>query len=244
MAGEGTGTKQMKAYNIIWDIDKEDEGVELPTEIEIPAGMTDEDEISDYISDETGYCQKGFLLDNEDKCPFCGGNQFVAHQVRCIDIVVNARNEFLCYNTNDGAIGGAIYGDGEPLGPYICTNCGAEFADLASMEVNREPPKGDAEEPYSFLYVTRDAAGRLIRVYRLMNHDYQVHLAYDGGNRLVDVRAFPTAPGMIPIISRLTKKRTLILELDMDPSRLVSIDAESAKKKAAKAKAEIKKLFM
>lgn len=50
----------MKAVNIIWDTDGE--YVELPNEIELPFGMVDEDEISDYISDETGFCHKGFEL--------------------------------------------------------------------------------------------------------------------------------------------------------------------------------------
>ena len=50
----------MKATNIIWDIDGVE--IELPTEIDIPDGMTDEDEISDYLSDETGFCHYGFDL--------------------------------------------------------------------------------------------------------------------------------------------------------------------------------------
>ena len=62
----------MKAINIMWDVSdgtydmkKEDilEILEtLPTEIEIPDEMTDEEEISDYISDETGFCHYGFEL--------------------------------------------------------------------------------------------------------------------------------------------------------------------------------------
>ena len=54
----------MKAINIEWDIeDEEDVELEdLPTEIEIPDGMTDEDKISDYISDEIGFCHYGFEL--------------------------------------------------------------------------------------------------------------------------------------------------------------------------------------
>ena len=51
----------MKATNIMWDIDYDDNGI-LPTEIEIPNGMTDEDEISDYLSNVTGYCHCGFCL--------------------------------------------------------------------------------------------------------------------------------------------------------------------------------------
>lgn len=53
----------MKATNILWDIDYEKDLENLPTEIEIPNGMTDEDEISDYISVVTGFCHSGFELD-------------------------------------------------------------------------------------------------------------------------------------------------------------------------------------
>ena len=51
----------MKATNILWDTDGQE--VNLPTEIEIPEGMTDEEEISDYISDETGFCHFGFTIE-------------------------------------------------------------------------------------------------------------------------------------------------------------------------------------
>ena len=50
----------MKAFDIIWDIDGEE--IVLLTEIEIPDGMTYEDEISDYLSDKTGFCHYGFKL--------------------------------------------------------------------------------------------------------------------------------------------------------------------------------------
>lgn len=53
----------MKAINIIWDADTPEELEGLPEEIEIPAGMTDEDEISNYLSDVTGFCHKGFVLE-------------------------------------------------------------------------------------------------------------------------------------------------------------------------------------
>ena len=52
----------MKAINIEWDVDYEDDRELLPTEIDIPEGMTDEDEISDYISDVTGFCHFGYEL--------------------------------------------------------------------------------------------------------------------------------------------------------------------------------------
>ena len=52
----------MKAINIEWDVDYEEDREFLPTEIEIPEGMEDDDEISDYLSNVTGYCHKGFEL--------------------------------------------------------------------------------------------------------------------------------------------------------------------------------------
>lgn len=52
----------MKAINIIWDIDYEEDKDLLPTKIEIPDDIIDEDKISDYISDVTGFCHYGFIL--------------------------------------------------------------------------------------------------------------------------------------------------------------------------------------
>lgn len=46
---------------IEWDTD-EDDDTELPKTIEIPEGMVDEDEISEYLSEQTGYCHKGFSI--------------------------------------------------------------------------------------------------------------------------------------------------------------------------------------
>ena len=56
----------MKAYNILWDTDTQAELKMLPKEIEIPDDITDEDEISDYLSDVTGYCHRGFSLDTDE----------------------------------------------------------------------------------------------------------------------------------------------------------------------------------
>ena len=52
----------MKTIDIIWDVDYEEDKDLLPTEIEIPDEITDIDEISDYISDITGFCHYGFSL--------------------------------------------------------------------------------------------------------------------------------------------------------------------------------------
>lgn len=52
----------MKAINIIWDVDYEEDLENLPTEIDIPNGIIDDEEISDYITDKTGFCHRGFEL--------------------------------------------------------------------------------------------------------------------------------------------------------------------------------------
>ena len=59
------GGCNMKAFNIIWDVDDERDLQLLPTEIDIPDGMEDDDEISDYISEVTGFCHKGYSLDTD-----------------------------------------------------------------------------------------------------------------------------------------------------------------------------------
>lgn len=52
-----------KAVNIEWDVEGEDvEFDALPDEIPLPANMTDVEEISDYITEQTGFCHKGFEL--------------------------------------------------------------------------------------------------------------------------------------------------------------------------------------
>lgn len=69
----------MKAVNIIWDADNEEDITLLPTEIKIPKGMTDEDDISDYLSHMTGFCHKGYALERElDDIIFCSINLFVS----------------------------------------------------------------------------------------------------------------------------------------------------------------------
>lgn len=84
----------MKAINIIWDTDGEN--IELPNEIELPFGMVDEDEISDYISDQTGFCHCGFELivglctfpdDDKDYCKY-----FEVHERWLMEILESLDN--------------------------------------------------------------------------------------------------------------------------------------------------------
>lgn len=70
-----TSTKPaLVAYDIKWDTDGDEEVLhDLPKEILIPDGMVDDEEISDYVSDETGFCHAGFKLGIRFRgqiCPF------------------------------------------------------------------------------------------------------------------------------------------------------------------------------
>lgn len=64
----------MKAVNIEWDVDCEEDLETLPKEIEIPKEIECNDdetndyltEISDYITNITGFCHKGFSLADSD----------------------------------------------------------------------------------------------------------------------------------------------------------------------------------
>lgn len=55
------------AVNIKWDTDGEK--IDLPNKIEIPKDLIDVDAISDYITDQTGFCHAGFdiVLDRTNR---------------------------------------------------------------------------------------------------------------------------------------------------------------------------------
>jgi hypothetical protein len=53
--------KTYMATDIIWDDGRPE--IILPTEIELPDGMTDYDEVAEYLSDLTGFCVKSFVLE-------------------------------------------------------------------------------------------------------------------------------------------------------------------------------------
>ena len=53
---------RLVAINIQWDVDNEEDLDGLPQRVILPEGMTDDDEISDYLSDLTGFCHRGFSL--------------------------------------------------------------------------------------------------------------------------------------------------------------------------------------
>lgn len=53
---------RLVAINIQWDVDSEEDLDSLPQRVILPEGMTDDDEIGDYLSDLTGFCHRGFSL--------------------------------------------------------------------------------------------------------------------------------------------------------------------------------------
>lgn len=54
----------MRAVSINWDTDGE-RITGLPTEVDIPEEITDEDDVADYLSDTFGYCVFGFGIIDE-----------------------------------------------------------------------------------------------------------------------------------------------------------------------------------
>ena len=61
-------TKRLVATNIKWDVEEENDGnetIDLPNSILIPlrvSRLNDDEAISDYLSEFTGFCHKGFEL--------------------------------------------------------------------------------------------------------------------------------------------------------------------------------------
>lgn len=53
---------RLAAINIQWDVDYEEDLDGLPQKVILPERMTDDDEISDYLSNLTGFCHYGFSL--------------------------------------------------------------------------------------------------------------------------------------------------------------------------------------
>ena len=81
----------MKAINIKWSIDCNKQLDFLPKEIEIPNGMK-EDEVSDYLSEVTGFCHDGYVLEKS------------IYQNAIEDIEANRNNSDYKGCTNDLAI--------------------------------------------------------------------------------------------------------------------------------------------
>lgn len=73
----------MKAIRIQWDVDNREDLSQLPTEVLLPENLKDPDEISDYLSDLTGFCHKGFELEETRPYSRCPGT---ATYGRCVKV--------------------------------------------------------------------------------------------------------------------------------------------------------------
>lgn len=58
------------------------------------------------------------------KCPICGGNRWIAHQLVRMDVIVDGENNY------EESVEGGIYDSETPYGPYTCTNCNYETDEL------------------------------------------------------------------------------------------------------------------
>lgn len=90
----------MKAANIKWETDGED--VTLPIEMDIPEHVVkeskeDEDAISDYISNITGWLHNGFeiVLTIEDEKPKCSKCDYKNHSKSICNMCT--ANHKMCY---------------------------------------------------------------------------------------------------------------------------------------------------
>ena len=54
--------EKLIATGIKWDVSCDDQGDDLPDEVEVPSGLTDDEEISDWLTDTYGFCHCGFEL--------------------------------------------------------------------------------------------------------------------------------------------------------------------------------------
>ena len=126
----------MKAININWDIDADcSEDLDLPTEMHIPNEVIreqeeNEDAISDWISDQTGFCHYGFELVDD-------GEEMTEDKTA---VTVNAANrKIVRVNIVDNDEG---YGCLAHL--YIVDPDLAKLAKLRDLVYNRFDNDGDA----------------------------------------------------------------------------------------------------
>lgn len=61
--------KNMKITNIVWDVDCQEDLLNLPTEVEVPDKIANEgdDAIGDWLSDTYGFCYDAFYKENDVK---------------------------------------------------------------------------------------------------------------------------------------------------------------------------------
>lgn len=71
------------------------------------------------------------------KCKHCGGEEFVAHQMCRMDVLVDGSGTFIANVHENPAID--IYDSERPYGPFQCTGCGAEYEELDGSDSTSGP---------------------------------------------------------------------------------------------------------
>ena len=66
------------------------------------------------------------------RCKYCGGEQFIAHQICRMDVLVDGNGDFIDGVHKDLNLD--IYDSESPYGPFQCCGCGAEYDALEDGE--------------------------------------------------------------------------------------------------------------
>lgn len=71
------------------------------------------------------------------RCPFCGSERFIGHQILRADIYVGGDGEF--EENLPGGLEANVYDSGHPYGPFTCSQCREEFDELPENKQVRLP---------------------------------------------------------------------------------------------------------
>ena len=67
------------------------------------------------------------------RCPFCGSERFIGHQIIRADVYVGNDGEF--EDNLPGGLEQHVYDSEKPYGPFTCCECNEEFDDLPEIEM-------------------------------------------------------------------------------------------------------------
>lgn len=67
------------------------------------------------------------------RCPVCGAEEFIGHQLIRADVCVDAYGEF--ERNLEGGLEAHIYDAEKPYGPFTCMKCSMEYDELPEAEM-------------------------------------------------------------------------------------------------------------
>lgn len=192
----------MKAINILWDVDYDEDMNRLPKEIDIPPEITDEDEISDYLSDVTGFCHEGFdLVHPKDEFEYHG-----FHFVPLAQLPVEMKtkqNQITLHLKSDHNLGFSNYEWGKIAYSYD------DFYAAHGYKVN--------DEYYYDLFLCKETGktyipgeNELFEWVEEPKHNEKINPALNTGNRLVKFVDILEENNMTPHYGILLPDKTII----------------------------------